>query len=147
MRTNTKAAGFFAAEVAETVRSADFARCDWLHDTNAAAKLFRRAGEDNAKALSNAVYNAFGVDVSGPKAKVALRKVKLNRNRLSPKVRADLQEYERIAVSVSRAKAVAFGRKAARKASKAKAVKVTAAARALVNALKVMGYGVKLTAK
>ncbi len=146
MRTNTKAAGLFAGHVAEVIRSADFARCDWLTDTNQAAKLFRRAGEDNAPALSHAVYVAFGVEVSGPKAKVALRKVKLNRNKLTPKVRADLKEYERIAISVSRAKAVAFGKKAARKAAK-KAVRVTAAAKALVAALKAMGYGVKLTAK
>ncbi len=147
MRTNTKAAGLFAGHVAEVIRSADFSRCDWLTDTNAAAKLFRRAGQDNAGALSKAVYNAFGLDVTGPAAKVALRKVKLNRTRLSPKVLADLKEYERIAASVSRAKTVAFGtKKAARKAAK-KALKITKAAAALVSALKVMGYGVKLSAK
>ncbi len=147
MRTTTKAAGFFAANVAEIIRSADFARCEWLTDTNAAAKLFRRAGEDNASPLSKAVYSAFGVEHSGPAAKVALRKVKLNRAKLSPKVLRDLQEFERIAASVSRARSVAFGRKVSGRKASTKKVKVTKAAKALVAALGVMGYSVKLTAK
>jgi hypothetical protein len=143
MRVHSKQAGFLAAEVADVTRSADFARCDWLNDTAKGAKLFRRVGVEHAPALATAVYASFGVETSGPAAKAALRKVKGNRKRLSPKHLAALNEYERVAQSVRRIKLDAFGRKAARKA--AKKFQVSRAAKGLVGALKALGYGVKLT--
>jgi hypothetical protein len=149
MRTTTKAAGFFAAEVADVTRSADFARIDWLTETTKGAKLFRRAGEVNAKALSGAIYQSFGLDmkrVNEIKVKqraAAKRDRKLN---LPTRDATLMREFNRVAKSVQRARDEAFGRKAARTNGKGKGkVRVSKAAQGLLSALKALGYSVKVT--
>ena len=149
MRVTTKAAGFFAATVADLVRSAEFARMDWLHDVTGAAKLFARAGRTHASDLSKAVYNAHGVDVTGPKAQAAYRKLAKRfsnpRSKMAPKLLKDLQEYQAVSQAIRAAKAKAFG-SAKRKVSKAKAVRVSRKAQGLVKKLEALGYRVRLSA-
>ena len=146
MRVSTKVAGLFANDVADLIRSAEFAKMDWRRDVTGAAKMFARAGKANASALATAIYNAHGVDVTGPAAQKALRANGGKRSKLSAKVLKDLQEYQAVSQNISSAKAKAFGTSKPRTA-KVTRVRVSRKAKALVRKLEALGYTVKLSVK